>query len=231
MEAPKMPVNPGSSTLFLMIALVAAVAVGLMVHKVINTKKTIGSGNWEGFQGPSKGVSDIPCGQESSYAIEISDLFAQKRSSTEEGDADLVELKLILSKMCCMKHDLLSTNQVVRASLSIPYNTSHDHENLGDTVGRCFTKSMPPRDFDIIFDTWKTRGFVLLSRLCTSYNLTDSEEDIANRAFMSLWTDTYSLAKGVCLKFVNDGLNGSPRDLRGYIPDTIKNFGKYLGYY
>ena len=189
------------------------------------------SGNWEGFQGPSRGVSDIQCGQESSYAIQLSDLFAAKHSSTEEGEADLMEFKLILSKLCCLKHDLVSTNQVVRSALSIPYNTSHDRENLGDTVGRCFTKSMSPRDLDIIFDTWKTRGLVLLNKLCTSYNLSNSEEDVANMAFSALWADTRSLAQGVCLARIPETHSGSPRDLNGYMPEKIRDLGKYLGYY
>lgn len=231
MEAPKLPVNPGSSTLFFAIAIIVALAVGLVAFKMIKANKTIASGNWEGFQGPSKGVSDIPCGQESSYAVELSEMFSAKESSTEEGQADLMEFKLILSKMCCLKHDLLSTNQVVRATLSIPYNTSHDRENLGDTVGRCFTKSMPRRDLDIIFDTWRTRGLVLLDKLCTSYNLSSSEEDAANRAFMSLWTDTRGLAQGVCLGAVDEKVGESPRDLRGYMPESIKKLGIYLGYY
>ena len=231
MEAPKLPVNPGSSTLFFTIAIIAALAVGLVAYKIVKTNKTIASGNREGFQGPSRGVSDIRCGQESSYAVELSDLFAAKESSTEEGEADLMEFKLILSKMCCLKHDLVSTNQVVRASLSTPYNTSHDRENLGDTVGRCFTKSMPPRDLEIIFDTWKTRGLVLLDKLCTSYDLSSSEEDAANKAFSALWTDTRALAQGVCLGSVDEDKSGSPRDLRGYMPEKIRDLGKYLGYY
>jgi hypothetical protein len=93
---------------------------------------------------------------------------------------------------------------------------------------------MPPRDLEIIFDTWKTRGLVLLDKLCTSYNLTSLEEDSANKAFAALWTDTRALAQGVCLGSVDESKtsqNGSPRDLRGYMPEKIRDLGKYLGYY
>jgi len=232
MEAPKLPVNPGSSTLFLFIALIVAAAVGYAAYKVINTNKTIASGKWEGFQGPSRGVSDIPCGQESSFAIELSDLFATKESTTEEGVADLTEFKIILSKLCCFKHDLMSTNRVVRATLSLPFNTSHDRENIGDTTGRCFSKGLPARDLDIVFDAWRTRGSVLLDKLCTSYSLSESEERQANNAFASVWMDTNRVARSVCLEGSNlDKKNESPRDLNGYMPKAIKDLGAYLGYY
>jgi hypothetical protein len=231
MEAVKMPVNPGSSTLFFMIAGIAALWVGYVAYRMIQNNKTIGSGNWEGFQGPPLGVSDIPCGQESSYAAQLSALFSAKKSTTEEGEADLKEFKTIVSKLCCFKHDLMSTNQVVRATLRVPFNTSHDRENLGDTTGRCFTKSMPPRELDIIFDTWKTRGLHLLDRLCTSYNLTPFESAQADKAFASVLLDTLDVAKTVCVSSQMEAAKGSPRDLRGYMPESIKNLGAYLGYY
>ena len=231
MEAVKLPVNPGSSTLFFVIAFIAAIVAGLVAYKVLNTKKTIASGNWEGFQGPSKGVSDIPCGQESSFAVELSELFAKKVSTTEDGEADLTEFKLILSKLCCFKHDLMSTNQVVRSTLSIPFNTSHDRENIADTTGRCFTKGMPKRDLDIIFDTWKTRAHLLLDKLCTSYSLSDIESEKANNAFMSVWMDTLGVAKSVCISDTKKDADASPRDLKGFTPEEVKDLGPYNGYY
>lgn len=232
MEAVKAPVNPGSTILYLSISLIAALAVGCVAYMIITNNKTMASGNWEGFQGPSKGVSDIPCGQESSFAIQLSDLFASKVSTTEDGEADLTEFKVILSKLCCFKHDLMSTNQIVMATKTVPFNTSHDRENLGDTTGRCFRNAMPVRDLNIIFDTWKDRGQFLLDRLCTSYNLSKQEGTQANNAFMSVFSDTLSIARTVCISDYNDGKTKvSPRDLKGYTPEEVKELGPYNGYY
>jgi hypothetical protein len=185
----------------------------------------------EGFQGPTNGVSDISCGQESAEAVAIADLFATKKSTTGEGQRDLLEFKIILSKLCCIKHDLVSTAQVVQATMYIPYNTTHDRENPADTVARCFTKSIPPRDLEISFDTWKKRAMVLLSRLCTSYNITDPESARIKNSFDSLWMDVYSIAQGACTPPLKAPAYGSPRDPKPFLPETIEDLGPYKGYY
>jgi hypothetical protein len=229
-----LPANPGSTSFFMFIALFAAMMTGIVVYMIILRNKTVASGNWsEGFQGPSRGVSDIQCGQESSFAIQLSELFATKKSSTEEGEADLREFKLIVSKLCCLKHDLMSTNQVVQATLYLPYNNTHDRENPADTVGRCFTKSLPPRDMEIAFETWVDRALFLLERLCTSYNLTQDEEKNAKENFLSVWSDSYDIAKEVCIAPAPPPItaNGSPRDPKGFVPETVKELGPYSGYY
>lgn len=230
MEQPVQAVNPGSTSLYFLVALLAAIVAAGVAYVIISKNKTVASGNWEGFQGPAKGVSDIPCGQESSYAASLSELFASKQSSTEEGAADLTEFKLILSKLCCMKHDFMSTNRVVRSTLSLPFSTSHDRENPADTVARCFTNSLPPRDLDIAFETWRDRGLTLLDRLCTSFSLSNSESDKAKNDFMSLWSDTYDIARSVCVPCKKPEVS-SPRDPKGFTPESIKDLGTYLGYY
>ena len=236
MDKPVLPVNPGSTTLYFLISLLAGAIALLIGFVTINKTGTLGSGTWhagasrEGFQGPTRGVSDIPCGQESSFAISISDLFSTKKSTTEEGEADLTEFKIILSKLCCLKKDLMSPNRMVSATLKIPFVTVHDREYIGDTVGRCFSNSLPPRDLDIIFATWKDRGLTLVDKLCTSYNLTDSETVSLNNDFMSLWSDSYDVARNVCAP--SKGVDSSsPRDPKGFIPETIRDLGVYLGYY
>jgi hypothetical protein len=234
MDKPVLPINAGSTTLYFFIALLAGAVALLIGYVTLNKTGTLGSGTWnagaEGFQGPTRGVSDIPCGQESSFAINISDLFSTKKSTTEDGEGDLTEFKLILSKLCCLKKDLMSPNRMVSATLKIPFVTLHDREYIGDTVGRCFSNSLPPRDLDIIFATWKDRGLTLVDKLCTSYNLTDSESRSVNHDFMSVWSDSYDVARTVCVptKKVD---SSSPRDPKGFMPETIRDLGTYLGYY
>ena len=198
---------------------------------VVANRNTVPSGKWsEGFQGPARGVSDIPCGQESAEAIALAEMFYGRPSTTEDGSPDLAELKLILSKLCCIKHDLMAPGQVVQNSLALPYQNTHDRENPADTVARCFTKSIPIRDLDISFATWKTRGLELLSKLCTSYNFGPQESEQAKKYFMGTWTDVFSVAKTVCLKSDNKEDN-SPRGLIGFTPESVKELGPYKGYY
>ena len=141
------------------------------------------------------------------------------------------EFKEILSKLCCMKHDLMSTSQSVQNILYIPYNNSHDRENPADTVARCFTKSIPPRDLDITFGTWKQRGLVLLNKLCTSYNLSPSETENATQNFTGVWIDVFSIAKNACSPPAEGAANESPRDVKGLTPVSVDELGPYNGYY
>jgi len=234
------PMVLSQSYFFIFVSALIALVAGFVIYMVIFRRNTLPSGlsvnlagpiGQEGFQGPSKGVSTIPCGQESSDAIAVLDMFASRSSSTGEGSADLSEFREILSKLCCMKHDLMSTNQVVASMMTLPYNNNHDRENPADTVARCFTKSMPPRDLDITFGTWKDRGMALLNRLCTSYRLSNNESDKATRHFMNLWKDVFDIAKNTCFAPEKAPEHGSPRDPRGFTPESVDELGPYTGYY
>jgi hypothetical protein len=220
-----------SQGFFIVIAMLIAVAAVLVARSIFSRMNTVPSGPKEGFQGPSRGVSSLPCGQESAEARAVLELFQSKISTTEEGSSDLNEFKQILTKLCCMKHDLMGVSQVVQHMLHIPYNNSHDRENPADTVARCFTKSIPPRDLDITFGTWKERGLSLISRLCTSYKLSSSESDEAVQLFTAAWMDVFSIAKNSCSPPPKAPENGSPRDPKGRIPESVEEHGPYNGYY
>ena len=223
-----------SSSFFAVIAGIVALAVGFIAYTLINKRNTVPSGSTEkkeGFQGPARGVSSIPCGQESSHVTNILEVFSNKMSTTEEGSPDFKEFKQIMSKMCCMKHDLMGASQSVSSTLYVPYNNTHDRENPADTVARCFTKSIPPRDLDIIFATWKNRGLLLLDKLCTSYKLSSRESENARKHFNSLWSDVFDIAKGACSPPVKAPEYGSPRDPKGFMSADVEELGEYKGYY
>ncbi len=223
-----------SSSFFVVIAGIVALAVGFIAYTLINKRNTVPSGSSEkkeGFQGPARGVSSIPCGQESSHVTSILDIFSNKMSVTEEGSPDFKEFKQIMSKMCCMKHDLMGASQTVSSTLYTPYNNTHDRENPADTVARCFTKSIPPRDLDIIFGTWKNRGLLLLDKLCTSYKLKGGETEKVRKHFNSLWSDVFDIAKGSCSPPEKAPEHGSPRDPKGFMTADVEGLGEYKGYY
>jgi hypothetical protein len=221
-----------STSFFVFFAIIIAVAVGLVTMSVFSRMNTVPSGlRKEGFQGPAMGVSDFPCGQESSEARALAEMFFNKNSSAEDGEPDLKELKQILSKLCCMKHDLMSPGQVVQNMMYLPYSNTHDRENPADTVARCFTKSIPPRDLDITFGTWKQRAMTLISRLCTSYKFSSSEADRAMQLFTDVWNDVFSIAKNACSPPLKAPENESPRDPKGHIPESVEELGPYTGYY
>jgi len=224
-------ISASSVGFYTVLAIFVALIVGGVSYMLMVNKNTIPSGKWnEGFQGPAFGVSHIPCGQESAEASALCQMFVDKQSTTEEGDADLAELKLILSKLCCMKHDLMAPGQVVQSTLNLPYQNTHDRENPADLVARCFNKTIPPRDLDISFATWKNRGLELLGRCCTSFNLNNEEAEQAKRYFMGVWTDVFAIAKGVSTP-PEKASSDSPRDTPGFTPESIQSHGPYKGYY
>jgi hypothetical protein len=232
MEEAGSTITTSSTTFFVVVAVLIGIIAGLIAHVVLSKRNTTPSGSQEGFQGPAKGVSHIPCGQESSEAIALLEIFANKTSSTGEGLPDLSELKEILSKLCCLKHDLMAPTQVVQSMLYLPYNNTHDRENPADTVARCFTKSIPPRDLDITFGTWKKRALTLINRLCTSYKLSGRESENLVNHFNNLWIDVFAIAKNACVPSSQDGSSFvSPRDVKGFTPETVEELGPYTGYY
>ena len=221
----------GSVGFYTILAFFVAFVVGGIVYMIVSRKNTLSSGaSKEGFQGPMNGVSDIPCAQESAEVVALCEMFANRKSTTDDGAADLKELKRIMSKLCCAKHDLMSPTQVVSSMMYLPYDNAHDRENPADTVARCFTHSVPPRDLDITFGTWKERALLLLNKLCTSYGFSASDAEKAKAHFMAAWMDTFSVAKTVCLT-PDEKVSESPRDLSGFTPESLEDLGPYKGYY
>lgn len=223
-----------NSAFFIAMSAIIAIAIGFIVYTLISRRNTVPSGSAskkEGFQGPANGVSSIPCGQESSHVTDILEIFAGKMSTLEEGNADFTEFKQIMSKLCCIKHDLMSSSQVVRSTLYTPYNNAHDRENPAETVARCFTKSLNSRDLDIIFSTWKNRGLFLISRVCTSYNLNSMQTNKVSKHFTALWSDVYDIAKTTCPPSENSSKGESPRDPVGFVNHEVDALGPYKGYY
>lgn len=218
--------------LYLGIALVLAVVVGGLLYVFVFRNQTTPAVSREGFQGPVNGVSSIPCGQESAEAQQILRLFDGLKSSTSSGEDDLAEFKQILSKLLCLKADLVSTAQVVNKTTYLPYNNEHDRLNPADVAARCFTKSIPPRDLEISFDTWSKRASVLISRLCTSYRLSNPQSEQLMNLFKAIHMDTFAIAQGACVPPLKAPEYGSPRDPKPFAdPVEAEQGGPYQGYY
>ena len=82
----------------------------------------------EGFAGPAKGAGVPDCLSTSRDCAQLYELLSSKQAVTEEGPDDLRELKLILSKISCLKRDLMGNAKVVQATIYQPFSTSHDLE-------------------------------------------------------------------------------------------------------
>jgi len=182
----------------------------------------------EGFTVPKRSFLPPPpdCGSNNLLAA------FQGSSTTEEGTRDYTEFKHMISKLTCFKADLVSPKYTINSTLNQPFITSHDIEPIAETTGRCFAKTIPPRDLDIAMDKWTERGGVLIRRLCTSFSLKDAEASAVEKEFQSFIRDVYDTAREKCLqKEPLDVSKRGPRDPSPFTPRTDPNIGEYSGYY
>ncbi len=213
------------------IAVVIAVSVGLLIFAMLGRGKTVPRVS-EGFGAPVVGAGVPDCLRESNEAAQIVSIFLGRVESVEEGAPDLEELKVILSKLACMKRDLVGVAQVVNATLYQPFVTAHDVEPVAETVGRCFAKTIPPRDLEISFDKWKTRGRFLINRLCGAAEFDTAQTQQVNALYNTVLVDVYDIAQQRCLKGQPEIMgNDTPRDVSAFSPPEIKDLREYRGYY
>jgi hypothetical protein len=187
----------------------------------------------EGFAGPAVGAGQPNCMNTSKDAAALYELLNTHSVKLEEGPDDLRELNLILSKISCMKRDLLGNAKVVEATRYQPFSTSHELEPVAETVARCFSRTIPQRDLSLSLDKWGSRGTFLIKRLCTAENLSDAEEKEALRLFGDAMADLTDIALNECCnngRVVIGGIE-APRMVGGFTPPNTQALGEYKGYY
>lgn len=187
----------------------------------------------EGFYGGVAVGAGVPdCLRTSVEGARLHSLFASKVSEFEEGPADFKELTLLLSQLSCFKKDLMGVAKQVEATRYQPFDTQLDMEPIAETTARCFAKTIPPRDLELAFEKWGKRGIFLITRLCTSANLSDAEHTEAEKLFRSFLADIQDVATNACLTgtpTIQAQPQLSPRDATAYDPGSSGR--EYFGYY
>lgn len=184
----------------------------------------------EGFYGgPAKGTGSPDCLRASPEGAQLIELF--KGRSQRESD-DMRELTQIVGKLSCFKEDLTSSAYLIYATKSQQFITSHDMEPLAETAGRCFSKTISPRDLELAFDKWSSRGELLIRRLSMIYRLSESENQKANTLFSTVVRDVKDIARGSCIQG-EPYIAGKPGPRDPHPFDEPKNvdLGPYTGYY
>jgi hypothetical protein len=146
-----------------------------------------------------------------------------------DASADYQEFQLILSKLGCLKKDLMSPSGIVEATRYQAFETAHDRINVGEVCAMCLSQTIPARDLDIIFATWRDRGRVLLRKLCTEASLSEQQVVMAEELFKKAWDDVYSIATSRCLKTDFSKQNGGATggDVGPYMPENLKDLRSY----
>ena len=147
-----------------------------------------------------------------------------------QGSADYAEFQVLLSKLGCLKKDIMSPSGIVEATRYQPYETAHDRQPVAEVAATCLNRTIAPRDLDITFKTWNDRGKVLLKRLCTLANLKEGEVVQLEKLFVSAVDDVFVIAKGRCIATPGEQEAGA-HDAQPFEPQETKNLREYNGYF
>ncbi len=195
-----------------------------------------GPGVKEGFGGAAKGAGSPDCLRTSAEGAELIGMLSNRDSSTRfslfSSETDLRELTILVGKLSCFKKDLMSPSYIVNATRGQQYVTTHDIEPVAETTGRCFAKTISPRDLEIALDKWHSRGIMLVKRLCSSLGLNSAEVSRAEGLFLALMRDVSDVARSSCLQG-EPMIAGkpAPRDAHPYENPKLGALGPYKGYY
>lgn len=188
---------------------------------------------YEGFAGVTRGSGEPDSPRILPEASELLDVLAGRGDnamSSVKASPDYQEFQLILSKLAALKQDLLGVASVVNATRYQAFETAHDRINVAEVCGMCFTHSIPSRDLDIVFITWRDRGRVLLRKLCTEANLTEEQVVSMEKKFAAVWSDVYDIARSRCLATdfsLQHGGETKGGDVGGYEPAQLKDMRSY----
>jgi hypothetical protein len=190
-------------------------------------------GKKEGFFGGVARGSGVPdCLRSSAEGAELVAMFQGAGEDNDYNAENSRELTQIVSKLSCFKKDLISPSHIVEATRYQQFVTMHDIEPVAETTGRCFAKTISPRDLEIAFDKWQDRGEKLIRMLCADNNFTSANCDKAMKLFEYVVRDVKDIARGACLQgeAIIAGKPG-PRDAHPYETPDLENLGEYKGYY
>ena len=145
---------------------------------------------------------------------------------------NLHDLRNLLSKMCCLKQDLMAPQQTITAVKELGFATHMDIQPVADLTARCFSKTIPERDLSIQFIKWRDFGIDMIRRLCTAANLSESEVKHAEGLFKKCWSDVQDVAMTTCISTVGEGaFKQSPHEASPHIPEDIQDLRPYDGLY
>jgi hypothetical protein len=188
----------------------------------------------EGFGGAAAGTGQPNCLRSSSEAAALYAMLVPSSNADSESEKsdDARELEQLLGKLSCFKKDLVSPSYIVEATRSLKYSTTHDIEPIAETTGRCFSKTISPRDLEIAFDKWQMRLVILVKRLASANSLSEADVKKAEALADSVVRDVKDVARGACLQ--GEPMMGGkpgPRDAHPYEPPSESELGKFSGYY
>jgi len=138
--------------IYILIGFLAVVAFLLVLYKPAASVT-------EGFAVSAVDPIRMPACVERSDAAQA---LLAKVAGFPETDENAAELRLLVSKMCCIEADV-STGTM--RTFPLQFRTSHDMEPASTFVGRCLRNVVQARDIDLVIEKFDKRGKELLGEL------------------------------------------------------------------
>jgi hypothetical protein len=110
-----------------------------------------------------------------------------------QSDANAAELRLLVSKLCCLEADIATPAAGSYRTLPLQFRTSHDMEPPSTFVGRCLRNAVRDRDVELVMEKYETRGKELIRAI-----LGDCAE--AHAEFAAVAATTQSAMVNFCLR-------------------------------
>ena len=181
----------------------------------------------EGFAVAAVNSSLVPaCTERSTQAQSLLQRIAttdENKSLGNEGNKE--ELRLLLSKLCCLEADLITPAAGAYRTLPLQFRTSHDTDAASTLVGRCFRNAIRQRDIDIIVEKFQIRGLELVGNLVDPSEVVEAKEE-----FMTVINRVKTALQTTCLTYKPqlDAPEG-PRDVGFWEPKSATGLAQYQG--
>ncbi len=207
---------------------VLLVIVGLLILlQSYSSAKFLPPYSAEGFAVAAVNSILVPaCTERSTQAQSLLHRIAtadENKSLGNEGNKE--ELRLLLSKLCCLEADLITPAAGAYRTLPLQFRTSHDTDAASTLVGRCFRNAIRQRDIDIIVEKFQVRGLELVSNLVDPSEVAEAKEE-----FMTVINRVKTAFQSTCLTYKPqlDAPEG-PRDVGFWEPKSATGLAQYQG--
>ncbi len=147
------------------------------------------------------------------------------RISNKGTSGDSAELRLLVSKLCCMEADIAAPSAGVYRTMNLQFRTSEDTEPASTIVGRCLRGAVNKRDIEIIVEKFRDRGHVLVDQLCVGEDKVKGHAELdavvarLNFAMMSFCLGTQpSMDRPI-----------GARDMGFWEPEEVSELSQYQG--
>ena len=141
-------------------------------------------------------------------------------ANVDSAEAD--ELRLLMSKLCCMEADIAAPGAGTYRTLNLQFRTSQDTEPPVAIVSRCLVGAVNNRDTELIIEKFKARGHELIRELCNEPAATKEFDTVLKRLELTMMS--FCVRKGASMD-----RPAGPRD-PGYWASEESDLSQYDGF-